>query len=356
MNATANQPYKPLAVGDYIIVGRGGEYSGLVGRVKEIIRLGSPEHDTGNPTDDIVADLSAAPYSDRKKTEIVALAKKLGCEAETFEDVPLDSVILAPDEIIRITAQEYERCKPELMAGLKSAERLGERLSREHYDDMYAALIDRVTQNYGEYERRMVADCNAQDVFDAAARIHAVSEAYSYLTVYHDFSEDELRFFLQFRNPLDMMAQHRHERNTDISDMSFTIDFIMEPERRRRMLESYALIRETPAEATKPPTPQERLYKKPSAEFDAFIAELKDKSPDKIIESAYEKVFKEDIVYSFEYAETYSDKEMQTETKAQAASREPSLLDELHEAAREAEVRKADRPVNPTKKYDKEIE
>jgi hypothetical protein len=310
------------------------------------------------------------------------------------------------------------------MASLQSANKLGERLLGEHCDEMYAALIDRVTQNYADYERRMVGVYSAQDVFDAAPRIHAVSDAYSYLTVFHDFSEDELRFFLQFQNPLDMVAQHWHERNMDTGDMSFTIDFIMEPERRRRMLESYPLVRKTSAQTPEPPTLREQLYNKLSAEYDAFIADLKGKTPDKIIDSAYEKVYKEDIVSNFIYDEAYSkefysdeaigalfalknplekmyhywrdthrpysdalidsifdfvareverqnepdsaasEKEAfqpiveppQAKPKAQAASREPSLLDELYEATREVEARKADRSANPTKKYDKEID
>jgi hypothetical protein len=315
------------------------------------------------------------------------------------------------------------------MESLHSAYELGERLSGEHFDEMYAALIDRVKQNYADYKRDMLG-YGAREIFDAAARVHAVSDAYGYMTARHNFSEDELRFFLQFQNPLDMVAQHWHERNTDVSDMSFTVDFIMEPERQWRMLESYSLVRETPArtpeqtvaepaEASEPQTPQEQLYHKLSAEFDAFIADLKCKTPDKILDSGYEKVFKEDIVYSFEYAGSYSDEEIetllsvekpldklyynwldtdvthmddlidsiygfvareikrqnemdgavsekgtsqamteppQTKPKAQAASREPSFLDELHEAAREVEARKADISANPTKKYNKGIE
>jgi hypothetical protein len=186
---------------------------------------------------------------------------------------------------------------------------------------MYKALIDRVKQNYADYERRMVGGYSKQDIFDLAGRIHAVSDAYSYMTATHNFSEDELRFLLQFQNPLDMVAQHWRERNMDISDMSFTMDFIMEPERRRRLLEKYSLTGDTPMQAaeqsadepkaeTKPLTPREQLYKKVSAEYDAFLADLKGKTPDKIIDSAYEKVFKEDIVYSFEYGESFSDKEI----------------------------------------------
>jgi hypothetical protein len=53
---------------------------------------------------------------------------------------------------------------------------------------------------------------------------------------------------------------------------------------------------------------QKQLYGKLSAEYDAFVEDLKTKPPAKIIESAYEKVFKEDILMCFEY-EDYSEEQ-----------------------------------------------
>jgi hypothetical protein len=186
---------------------------------------------------------------------------------------------------------------------------------------MYKALIDRVKQNYADYERRMVGGYSKQDIFDIAGRIHAVSDAYSYMTATHNFSEAELRFLLQFQNPLDMVAQHWRERNMDIGDMSFTMDFIMEPERQRRLLEKYSLVSDTTTQAAEqtadepeamkvPLTPREQIYKKLSAEYDAFIADLKGKTPDKIIESAYEKVYKEQILMCFEHGDEFREKAM----------------------------------------------
>lgn len=55
---------------------------------------------------------------------------------------------------------------------------------------------------------------------------------------------------------------------------------------------------------------REQLYEKLSAEYDAFIGELKAAPPDKIIESAYEKVFKEDILMCFEYNDDLSDEKI----------------------------------------------
>jgi hypothetical protein len=57
-------------------------------------------------------------------------------------------------------------------------------------------------------------------------------------------------------------------------------------------------------------TPKEQLYTKLSAEYDAFVEGLKDKPPKDIIESSYEKVFKEDILMCFEYDDNMSDKEI----------------------------------------------
>jgi hypothetical protein len=72
---TARAVNGEINAGDWVIVGHYEEYAGLVGRVSEIIKLGSPEHDTGNPTDDIVVDLSLLEYSDFEKGEILAKAK-----------------------------------------------------------------------------------------------------------------------------------------------------------------------------------------------------------------------------------------------------------------------------------------
>jgi hypothetical protein len=43
-------------------------------------------------------------------------------------------------------------------------------------------------------------------------------------------------------------------------------------------------------------TPRERLYDKMSDEYDGFLAELKTKPAQEIIEASYEKVFKEDLL------------------------------------------------------------
>ena len=70
-----------------------------------------------------------------------------------------------------------------------------------------------------------------------------------------------------------------------------------------------------------------KLYKKMSIEYDNFIADLKTKSPDIILESAYEKVMKEDLLSFFEYTD-FPEKEID----AKALYMLPYPLDALYEA------------------------
>jgi hypothetical protein len=60
----------------------------------------------------------------------------------------------------------------------------------------------------------------------------------------HSFSDDEIRFYLQFENPLEVVADAWRERNIDVDDVVFVMDFIMEPERQKSLLEAYPLSEE----------------------------------------------------------------------------------------------------------------
>ena len=53
----------------------------------------------------------------------------------------------------------------------------------------------------------------------------------------------------------------------------------------------------------------DKLYKKMKAEFDNFKAELRTKTPDEIIKSAYELVTTEDILTIFEVEENFEVKD-----------------------------------------------
>jgi hypothetical protein len=162
-----------------------------------------------------------------------------------------------------------------------------------------------VEQNYADYTTSLL-DFGQRELIDMAAAIHAHSDAYSYMTSYRGYEESELSYWLQFENPLEIVAAHWKERQSDLDDMSFAMDFLNEPERRRLALEVYPLY-EPPKPAhydtvvpEKEKTPIERLYNKMSDEYDAFLADLKTKPAKDIIGASYEKVCKEDLLLTVE--------------------------------------------------------
>ncbi len=66
------------------------------------------------------------------------------------------------------------------------------------------------------------------------------------------------------------------------------------------------------------------LYEKLAKEHDDFIADLKTKTPEQIIESSYEKVMKDDLLSVFEYTDF-------SQTEAKALYRLDKPLDALYQ-------------------------
>lgn len=89
--------------GDWVIAAPSDEYGYLLGIVMEIEKLGTPEHETENATDDLHVDFSAFDYPQERIAEIEANFSDLYGEKKWFEDLALDDVIMAPDDLIRIT-------------------------------------------------------------------------------------------------------------------------------------------------------------------------------------------------------------------------------------------------------------
>ena len=100
---SANGVNGELHVRDMVISTGDNDFAYLVGEIIEIRKLGTPEHDTENETDDIVVDFTTATYSDERIAEIEAAASELYGELRSFEKFPPDMVIMAPEELIKIT-------------------------------------------------------------------------------------------------------------------------------------------------------------------------------------------------------------------------------------------------------------
>ncbi|GHU78028.1 hypothetical protein AGMMS49992_27590 [Clostridia bacterium] len=61
-------------------------------------------------------------------------------------------------------------------------------------------------------------------IFDSAWEIAAVSDAHFYLTESHEFSDEEIDYFLKYDSPLMLVADEWLRRQSDISDITFALD------------------------------------------------------------------------------------------------------------------------------------
>jgi len=93
-----------LIEGDLVVTAPCSDYSGLIGRVLAIYYVGTKEHDemTDNDTDDVLVDFTNN-YSEKRIAEIEEQFRDLYDDDEkVFEELPIDSVVMAPSELIRI--------------------------------------------------------------------------------------------------------------------------------------------------------------------------------------------------------------------------------------------------------------
>jgi hypothetical protein len=111
-----------LRVGDLVLSTPEDDYSCLVGRVTDIKLLGDPNRDTENETDDVYIDFTAFEYSPERVTEIEEMFSDLYDEPKSFDDAPLDMVIMAPMNLIRITGIDEEKINAFLRKGMYAAE------------------------------------------------------------------------------------------------------------------------------------------------------------------------------------------------------------------------------------------
>ena len=86
-------------------------------------------------------------------------------------------------------------------------------------------LIMRVSKNLADYHV-FLEMLSKTEIISMAGKISAMSDAHSYITKCHPFSDDELDFFLQFQNPLEIIANEWYKRRSELGDMGIAMDSI----------------------------------------------------------------------------------------------------------------------------------
>lgn len=119
-----------LQVGDMVLSIPACDYPNMVGVVIEIHPLGSPEHDSGNPEDDVLVNFNERYFPQRVRELEKHFSRLYGIE-KTFEELPIDSVIMSPKTLLRITGVG-EKILHEILAFEENARQFGEALLNSH--------------------------------------------------------------------------------------------------------------------------------------------------------------------------------------------------------------------------------
>lgn len=93
-------------------------------------------------------------------------------------------------------------------------------------EEKKSELLDRLEKNFADYKETLMS-FTKQELIDMSAKIHAMSDAHSYMTYWNDLSDEDIDFYLEFQNPLEVVAGAWCEQNTDLSEMSYTLDALI---------------------------------------------------------------------------------------------------------------------------------
>lgn len=87
--------------------------------------------------------------------------------------------------------------------------------------------MDRIEQNCSDYIDTIMVKSKAALV-DSAGQIANVQDVYQYVTEQHEFTVAELDYLLQFKDPLQVIADRWSERDAHIDDIGDAIADITE--------------------------------------------------------------------------------------------------------------------------------
>jgi len=107
--------------------------------------------------------------------------------------------------------------------------------------DLKTQLFERLNRNLADYHTQLTG-FDRQTIISMAGRISAVADAHFYLTNHHEFAASEIEYLLNFKNPLEVVADEWQRRTEDLSDMSFVLHEVFD---RQDALQSYPLMDNT---------------------------------------------------------------------------------------------------------------
>lgn len=86
-------------------------------------------------------------------------------------------------------------------------------------------LISRLKKNLTYYQERMM-ELSKDEIYEAAGRIIATEDAFFHMVENYTFEPEQIKYLLQFENPLDVVSDTWQERREDISDLDHTLEWV----------------------------------------------------------------------------------------------------------------------------------
>ncbi|GHU45736.1 hypothetical protein FACS1894120_1160 [Clostridia bacterium] len=124
-----------LKINDIVLVNSiEGRYGCLVGNVIAIDKRGSPDHDTGNPGDDIHVNFADSEYTNWRVLEIEKTFSDNGTR-KPLDEIALDDVIMSPEMLINVTHIKH-RDFAKILSSFDNAMRFGDVLLRDYFEGL----------------------------------------------------------------------------------------------------------------------------------------------------------------------------------------------------------------------------
>ena len=211
-----------LRPGDLVLSTADNDYSCLVGTVLSITAANSAAYDAGK----VHVNFLDAGYSKQRFGELEDMLGEMYGRPTTpgvLPPVDIEDVVMAPDALYRITGIDPEELAAildsgenaaayaqKLEAGLHETPAQAALHEPDIYDDEGTAalreqLIARLDANLTEYFEREI-NPGKNSITGMSSEIAAVTGAHYYLTELHNFHASELKYLLQFQNPLSVVA------------------------------------------------------------------------------------------------------------------------------------------------------
>ena len=235
---TAQTIYGEVQAGDWVIVAGDHSCIYLIGQVTNIAKLGTQGHRKGHELDDVYVDITAFKYPTERISEIEEHFSRLYGEPKRFEELPLHSICIPPDKLIRISHLDYDEITR--MGSLRAnCEAFCNCFPRgERPEGKLGELMERLDTNLEDYQDSLMG-FGKRELIEMAEKITAMSDVHLFLTEEHEFEDSEIEYLLQFQNPLEVVADAWVHQREDIGDLAYMLDDVFG---NQDLLQQYPLV------------------------------------------------------------------------------------------------------------------